>query len=279
MVCMRETLHKQLYNECFYLDTTCKQLKGEAKRIDKCLFIVVKKGNALLLVKEKELSVGDSNILLLHPNFTFKILQSSDDFSMLIMGFPIDMLHERTQRITPNFFMYLYTKIVWGLNVENKAVLKHFCYLFRFAVTHYNGRCGYELVTSLVTSLVYGFYKMCDYWESDGTSVDTSRSRELFHKFVDLLNKNFAKEHEVQFYADKLCISAKYLTQISKRMIGRTCKQIIDERLIQEAIKLLDMNNSSIQDISNKLGFSDQSYFGRFFKRMKQISPQQYRFG
>ena len=78
-------------------------------------------------------------------------------------------------------------------------------------------------------------------------------------------------------YANCLCISAKYLTQISKRVIGRTPKQIIDDRLLHEAMKMLDMNNSSIQDISVRLGFPDQSYFGRFFKRMKQVSPQQYR--
>ena len=60
-------------------------------------------------------------------------------------------------------------------------------------------------------------------------------------------------------------------------MIGRTPKQIIDETLLQEAMKRLDKNDSSIQEISVGLGFPDQSYFGRFFKRMKQMSPQQYR--
>ena len=60
-------------------------------------------------------------------------------------------------------------------------------------------------------------------------------------------------------------------------MIGRTPKQIIDETLMHEAMKLLDKNNSSIQDISVSLGFPDQSYFGRFFKRLKHMSTQQYR--
>lgn len=276
---MKETLHKQLANECFCLDMTFKQLKGETKRIDKCLFIVVKRGRATLTVEEKEFVVDDSYVLLLHPNFSFKILQASDDFSILLMGFPIVMSHERTQRIKPNFFMFLYTKIAWRIDPYNREPLKHFCHLFRFAVSRYNGRCGRELVVSLVTSLVYGIYSVSDYVESDNISVDSSRSLELFRNFMDLLHENFTKEHEVQFYAGKLCISAKYLTQITKRMIGRTPKQIIDGRLIQEATKLLDMNNSSIQEISNKLGFSDQSYFGRFFKRMKRISPQQYRFG
>ena len=157
------------------------------------------------------------------------------------------MLRDSTERMEPRFLLLLFTQVIWGLDAENRKLVEHFRELFRFAVADYGRGYTRELVLSLVNGLVYGAYEMC------------------------------GAEHEVQFYAGKLCISSKYLTQVSKGMIGRTPKQIIDETLMHEAMKLLDKNNSSIQDISVSLGFPDQSYFGRFFKRLKHMSPQQYR--
>ena len=88
------------------------------------------------------------------------------------------------------------------------------------------------------------------------------------------LHEHLTREHEVQFYAGKLCISSKYLTQVSKGMIGRTPKQIIDETLMHEAMKLLDKNNSSIQDISVSLGFPDQSLFRTLFQAFEtHVAP------
>ena len=78
---------------------------------------------------------------------------------------------------------------------------------------------------------------MCGAARLENLSLDSSRSRELFRNFMELLHEHLTREHEVQFYAGKLCISSKYLTQVSKGMIGRTPKQIIDETLMHEAMK------------------------------------------
>lgn len=229
-----------------------------------------------MAVGDDEYHIDSYRMLVLRPDFPTRLVRSSEGFRAVLMGFMPVMLHEHTQRIEPNFFLMIYTRVAWKLTDSHRNVMEHFKELFRYAAMK-NGGYRRDWVLSLVTSFVFGFYEMYGGMQEENLFPDSSRSRELFRNFMMLLHQNYRTQHEVQFYAGELCISAKYLTQITKRMIARTPKQIIDERLIHEATTLLVKNDSSIQEISNLLGFVDQSYFGRFFKRMMNMSPQQYR--
>lgn len=263
-------------SECFYMETDLSFAKKAGMDSEQFLILLVEKGTAQIIVGMDECSLGTNCFLALRPHLSVRILRASAGFRATVIGFPYYLMHERTHRIEPKFFLFLYTRTVWKLDARSRELIVHFKELFRFAVTE-TGTFRRDLVLSLVTGFVFGFYETCaNVWEGMDIS-DSSRSRELFRKFMQLLQEHFKMQHEVQFYAGELCISSKYLTQITKRMISRTPKQIIDELLVHEATMLLERNDSSIMEISNKLGFADQSYFGRFFKRMMNTSPQQYR--
>ena len=276
ILCM-EDLNPVLSKECFYLRTSLDWAEPKEFRLDKCIFIVVEKGRGTLQLGGEEYEVDRNRLLFLRPELPMRKVRSSADFSVSLSAFPPFMLRDCAQRLEPRFMMLLFTKTVWVVGRRARKLACYFSELFGFATDGYGRGYTRELALNLVGGLVYGFYEMVGNAQLGEFSIESSRSRELFRNFMDLLHENLVREHEVQFYAGKLCISSKYLTQISKGTIGRTPKQIIDETLLQEAMKLLDRNDSSIQDISVALGFPDQSYFGRFFKRMKQMSPQQYR--
>lgn len=274
---MGDKVRTLLLQECFYYRASLGWTVENGLVVDKCVLMMVEKGKANVVIGENEYVLDRHQMLFMRPELPLKKLRSTSDFSVSLMVFPPSMIRESTERMEPRFLLLLFTQVVWTLNAENRKLVEHFRELFRFAVRDYGRGYTRELVLSLVNGLVYGAYEMCGAVRLAKLSLDSSRSRELFRNFMELLHKHLMREHEVQFYAGKLCISSKYLTQISKGMIGRTPKQIIDETLMYEAMKLLDKNNSSIQEISVSLGFPDQSYFGRFFKRLKHMSPQQYR--
>lgn len=104
-----------------------------------------------------------------------------------------------------------------------------------------------------------------------------SRKSEIVNNFFELLYRFCEKEHSVVFYAKKLCISPQYLSLITKSQTGNTANQWIDDALSNEAIHLLRNPNISIQEIAYTLNFSDQSSFGKFFKKQKRMSPSKYR--
>ena len=91
------------------------------------------------------------------------------------------------------------------------------------------------------------------------------------------LNENFHELKTPQQYALKLNISASYLNTICKEIYDTSVSDIIKERVILEAKRLLVHTDLSVSEISYKLGFSDNSYFGRYFKKSMGISPEKFR--
>lgn len=99
----------------------------------------------------------------------------------------------------------------------------------------------------------------------------------LFFKFMQLLNDNRNERKNVEFYADKLNMAPDYLAQTIKAFSGHTISYWINETLLQQA-KLYMLNSKmSIQQIADILNFSDQSAFGRFFKKNTGKSPMEYK--
>lgn len=100
---------------------------------------------------------------------------------------------------------------------------------------------------------------------------------EIIMKFIHLLNTHCKEQHNVEFYANELCIDPKYLSRILKSLNGTSASKWIDEALLNEAQLHLRDNSLSIQQIADVLNFSDQSAFGKFFKKHVGTSPANYR--
>ena len=99
------------------------------------------------------------------------------------------------------------------------------------------------------------------------------RGGDLYNQFLSLIADNYAHAHDVNFYADKLCITARYLNQITIKTVNKSPKQVIDDYLMQESKILLNTSRMTIQEISNRLGFSSQAMFCRFFKNIEGCTP------
>ena len=112
-----------------------------------------------------------------------------------------------------------------------------------------------------------------------GPGQVSERTTELFIAFMRLLNQHFIEHHDIGFYAEGLHITTIHLSRIVRQMTGRTVVDYINQMLLMEASWLLQTTDLSISAIAERLHFSDQSSFGRFFTRMKGISPKTYRMG
>ncbi len=104
-----------------------------------------------------------------------------------------------------------------------------------------------------------------------------SRKEELFEQFLQLLFEHCKEQHVVTFYAEKLFITPQYLSLILKELTGKSANKWIDDALIVEAKILLKAPQATVQQVADMLHFSDQSTFGKFFKKHMGISPMEYR--
>lgn len=136
-----------------------------------------------------------------------------------------------------------------------------------------------ESISMLCTSLVY---EVAGSWagrirEVDRTNDSSGRPKELYDRFIKLVAEHHMENRNVQFYADELFISPKYLAKVVKSVSGRTASYWIDSYVILEAKNLLKYSNDTIKQIVFKLNFSNQSVFYKFFKSHTGLTPSEYR--
>lgn len=100
---------------------------------------------------------------------------------------------------------------------------------------------------------------------------------QLVEKFRELVEKNFKSEHRVEFYAKELKISPKTFTMQLTRLLGKSPRDVIQERLLLEAKRFLAYSDLSISEIGYELGFDDANYFSRFYRLHEKTTPAKFR--
>lgn len=97
------------------------------------------------------------------------------------------------------------------------------------------------------------------------------------NKVLSLIDEHFIHERSTEFYAGRIMLSKKRLNDLTKNAVGHTVKQLIDQRLLLEAKRMISYGSQSFKEIAFLLGFSDASYFTRFFKEQSGSTPEQFR--
>lgn len=137
-----------------------------------------------------------------------------------------------------------------------------------------------EAIYSLMSSV---FYMLSGIWARqacelrESTALATSRSRMIFDQFIKLVSQNYTRHRNVGFYADKLCLTPKYLSKLIKDTSGRSAPEWIDSYVVLEAKNLLKYSNAAIKEIVYTLNFPNQSVFYKFFKARTGQTPSEYR--
>ena len=92
-----------------------------------------------------------------------------------------------------------------------------------------------------------------------------------------LLDRHFREHRPVQSYADTMGLTAGQLSRICREVLGMSSLDVINARLLHEAQRDLVYTSSSIKQLAGELGFEDDAYFSRFFKRHTGLSPREFR--
>ena len=139
-----------------------------------------------------------------------------------------------------------------------------------------------EILGSLLTSFTY---VTLDVWTrqlasaSSEESQTSARVNQVFERFIELVTEHHNQERGMAFYADKLCLTPKYLSKLVKLSSGRSAPDWIDSFVILEAKNLLKYSDKPIKEIVYLLNFPNQSVFYKFFKAHTGMTPSEYRKG
>lgn len=107
--------------------------------------------------------------------------------------------------------------------------------------------------------------------------LNSSNYSSILESLENLINIHFYKEKFPKFYAQKLSITTKHLNRVVKKTINKTTSQLISERIILEAKRLIVHSHDNLANIAYTLEFSDYAYFSKFFKSKTGMTPLDFR--
>ena len=117
-------------------------------------------------------------------------------------------------------------------------------------------------------------------WYEGGTrerQADDQGVLELYRRFVEVLERDFARHHDAVHYADALAVPQAALSKTLAQVTGRTTKEHITDRRLLEAARLLRFTTLTVGEIAYRAGYADQLYFSRAFRRRYGTAPSDYR--
>lgn len=263
-------------------------LEGEVKAFPKILckpflmnyvgLIVCEKGYFCFDVDKKKFTARAGETVFLFEGNNFSIGELSDDLRVSILFYHIDPIREILG--SSIVAMYLYTTLtpepcyVWTSG-EESDLARYIALLGRHRKSAQNPFDNHECKLLLLALT----YRLCSIYSRRiieeknvaGHKIDT------FIKLIRLIEKYYMQERGVAFYADKLCLSPKYLSALSKSVCGYTVQELVFRAIIRKSIFWLKNTNKSVQEISDDLNFPNASFFGTFFKKQTGLAPSYYR--
>jgi len=243
---------------------------------------LIKKGETSFIINDERVQVGQHHLLLTHPSSKVNgaSVTKSWDCEVYLIFFSIDFTFKL--ELQKDFFDFtkkslaLNSNHIFSLSTPDAANLSN---LFKQFI-HYDKQGGdYIFKPQIIKSLTEVLF--CEIARLASQNIKNipvvpSRKREILANFYLLLKQSFRREHMVQFYASELGITPKHLSVITKELTGKPAIELIQNVLVEEA-KCLLRQGLSIGEIAKQLHFSDQSFFGKFFKRNVGISPKEFR--
>ena len=247
-----------------------------SKLKEACIFLC-QQGEALIEIDSEKYRILPQTHGVLIPGIIIGDVRASNDFQASYVLFSQTLFHDVTARLDPSFYRFLKEHPVVMLpdqrirNIRRSVALIEDLY-------HDTRNCfRQQILYNHIQSFLLDIYDKTHRQFLERQPEGISRQEDLFKQFVQLVHEHCTRQREVRFYADKLCITPRYLSTVVQNVTGTTAKAIIDRHVILEIKAMLKSSNLSIQEISNCLHFPDQSLFARYFKKHTGMSPRQYR--
>ncbi len=249
--------------------------------LDAFIILLVLSGKGRAVINYKTYDIQVNTLLLLTSAHLFHFYDCSNDFQCQCLF----VSKEFTDEMDSTDMIYRRTK--YGVRLYNEPVIPlehpHAALLAKRldSVNQNIDRTEHFYHKEVILNRLFAFYlDLSDILERTNlphTNGRLSRYESVIKSFIELLAAHYREEHKVDFYAARLNLSAHHLTQILKLVTGQSVSDFIFEMLFSEARNLLMHSKLSVQEIATALNFSDQSSFGKFFKRKAGISPVDFR--
>lgn len=229
----------------------------------------------------RDYQLGKYSVLINFPENIIQIRKVSDIRAFAII-ISTEFMHSLSLEILSHTHYYSYEinkNESFTLPREEIKNLSHFFSIFKTAISSPLTSTNEDYIKYLASAFVTNIMVLHHAYHVDliDEPIHTSKGNYLIlDRFIELVGLYHNQERELKFYADKLCITPKYLSTIVKKVSGKKATDWICEFVILEAKSLLKYSGKNIQEVSHLLNFPTQSAFGKYFKCQVGVSPTEF---
>lgn len=244
--------------------------------IDDYRCCLVTSGSMSGRINLREYTVGRGSLVCFSSGTFLEPIEISNDFYFKALVLSSDTFHIANAHGTPEIFNGRTKDYIRTLNdVEFSLADELFDLTLRLLQLQQSRR---NTKLSIVAALVNHVSDLMIEKSEESTNYVNAATM-LFDRFIYLVNANANEQRALKFYANKLCVSERYLGTVIRQVSGQTAKTWIDRAVMTYAKVLLRHEDMSVSSVSDELKFANPSFFCSFFRRIAGCTPQEYRKG
>lgn len=254
----------------------------KAYQLELVAMVFCTQGKAQVRINGQEYSVQKDNMMIITPMSIVEDLMISPDFVCYALGLSYNSIQHTMSAVAGrrmwDIRTYLVKNPVISLGEDGQQVGKAYKELLTLKLKYKNETFYKEIMHSLFDCLFYELASMIQPMVDDAPLDEGVKQGDLLCKrFLELIAKNEGRERSVAFYADKLCVTPKYLSTVTKEASGKTALEWIHLNAIESIKRQLKYTDKTIKEIAESMNFPNLSFFGKFVRTHAGMSPTEFR--
>ena len=241
-------------------------------------FVICRKGSFRTIVNLQEMVVREGMMAVIVPGSIVEPLSMSSDFTVTGMGVSEEHMRLAHSGELPELLCGKQkTALFMPSEEERQLVEALFAMEWSLIKAPAVGSKAVDNMLSVITQTFSDIFRLHDSEGNGFTANPYNRKHKLLQNFIDLINEHCCSEHKLDFYADRLCVTTRYLGTIIHEVSGITAKEWLDRAVITIAKVLLRHSSKSVSQIADELHFPSDSFFCKYFKRLTGLTPSSWR--
>lgn len=247
--------------------------KNQPYQIEEKRIVFIRQGSGKVLVNLIEYELVPNMLILVPGRSIIELRDYTADFDLQMMAIGDDLILPHGNEEFFGYFLNSRPTLSFHLSPDEVRQVDLFFTLIWDILQEPSFR--EKAIGNLIKALLHQVESSYQTRQENKESKNTHQE-EIFQRFIGLVNEHCKTERRVDYYANKLCLTPRYLNTVIRQISGQTVMDWIDQAIVLEAKVMLKHSNALIFEISDKLNFPNPSFFCKFFKKKVGMTPKTY---